>query len=132
MSPVSDPTELLLRARRIAVVGLSDQPDRPSHEVARFLLQRGLEVVPVNPRLSRWQGLTAFPSLRDVAGRVDLVNVFRRPELCPDIVRDAVAIAAGGVWLQLGVRSDQAEAIAAAAGLPFVQDRCLMVEMMRR
>jgi len=116
---------------RIAVVGLSADPSRASHQVAEYLIAQGADVVPVNPGNAQILGRKCYPSLRDVPGRIDLVNVFRRPEHCPEVVRDAIAINAGAVWLQSGIRSDEAEQLANAAGVGFVQDRCLMVEHVR-
>ena len=121
----------LLRAKRIAVVGLSDEPGRASGMIGKFLIAQGRDVVPVNPKYDEVFGLTCYRTLHDVPGKIDLVNVFRRAEFCPQIVRDAIAIHADGVWLQSGIVSEEAEQLAAAAGLPFVQDRCLMVEMAR-
>lgn len=117
----------MLAARRIAVVGMSE--GRISGHIGAFLAANGREVVPVNPMQATVNGLTCYPSLASVPGRIDLVNVFRRPEFCADVVRDAIAVGAGGVWLQSGIISEEAERLAAEAGLPFVQDRCIMVEL---
>ena len=102
---------------------------RISGSIGRFLQSHGREVIPVNPTKPIVHGLKSYASLSDVPGHIDLVNVFRRPEFCADVVRDAIAAGAGGVWLQSGIVSDEAERLAAAANLPFVQGRCLMVEM---
>lgn len=117
----------LLAARRIAVVGMSE--GRISGTIGRFLQSHGREVIPVNPTRPTVYGLKSYASLSDVPGPIDLVNVFRRPEFCADVVREAIAVKAGGVWLQSGIFSDEAERLAAAADLPFVQDRCIMVEL---
>ena len=122
----------LLAGRRVAVVGLSDDPNRPSHDVARYLQSAGKEIIPVNPNHSRVLGLKCYASLEDVPGTIDVVDVFRRPEFCADVVRSAVAAGAKGVWLQSGIVNDAAERIAADAGLDFVQDRCIKVEHMFR
>ncbi len=122
----------LLAARRVAVVGLSDDPSRPSHDVARYLQSAGIEVLPVNPNYSTVLGLKCYPSLAEVPGQVDVVDVFRRPEFCADVVRDAIAAGAKGVWLQSGIRSEEAKQLAAGAGIDFVQDRCMKVEHMFR
>ena len=119
---------LLTTARRIAVVGLSPKPGRPSHQVAAYLLAAGYEVIPVNPGHDRLLGLTAYPDLRLVPGRVDIVDIFRRAEEVPAIVEEAIAIGAGAVWMQLGIVHEQAAARARAAGLTVVMDRCLMVD----
>jgi uncharacterized protein len=119
---------LVREARTVAVVGLSPDPGRPSHGVARYLRRSGLRILPVNPALTSWEGLPAYPSLADLPERVDIVDVFRRPEHVPAIARDAVAIGAGALWLQLGVLSEDGAEIAAAGGLDVVMDRCLAVE----
>jgi uncharacterized protein len=119
---------LVREARTIAVVGLSPDPARPSHGVARYLRRSGLRILPVNPKLTSWEGLPAYASLADVPPGVDVVDVFRRPEHVPAIARDAVAIGAGALWLQLGVLSPEGAEIAAEGGLDVVMDRCLAVE----
>jgi len=123
--------ERLLKAERIAVVGLSDDPSRPSYGVAEYLRGRGKEIVPVNPNHERIMGLKSYGSLAEVPGHIDLVDVFRRPEHCPQVVRDAIAAGAGGVWLQSGIVSEEASRLAGEAGMDFVQNRCLMVEHRR-
>jgi len=120
----------MLAAKRIAVVGLSDDSSRPSHGVARYLQSVGKEVIPVNPTLSKVLGVTCYPSLAVVPGPIEVVDVFRRPEFCPAVVRDAIAAGARGVWLQSGIVSREAERLAGEAGIDFVQDRCLKVEHM--
>lgn len=119
---------LVREARTVAVVGLSDNPRRPSFGVARYLRNSGLSVFPVNPGLSSWEGLTAYPSLAELPERVDIVDVFRRPSHVPAIAREAVEAGAGALWLQLGVLSEEGAEIAAAGGLDVVMDRCLAVE----
>jgi predicted CoA-binding protein len=122
----------MLAGQRIAVVGLSDDPSRPSHDVANYLISAGKEVFPVNPNHRTVLGRKCYASLEDVPGRIDVVDVFRRPERCPDVVRAALAVGAKGVWLQSGIFSEEARRIAAEAGIDFVQDRCLKVEHMFR
>ena len=122
----------MLAGRRIAIVGMSDDPYRPSHGVGSYLRAAGYEVLPVNPNHETVMGLRSYPSLADVPGPIDVVDVFRRPEYAADVVREAVAVGAKGVWLQQGVRSREAERIAREAGIDFVQDRCLKVDHMMR
>ena len=122
----------MLRATRIAVVGLSDDPTRPSHDVARYLQSVGKQIIPVNPNHAKVLGLKCYPSLEAVGGPVDVVDVFRRAEFCADVVRDAIAAGAKGVWLQTGIISDEARQLAAEAGIDFVQDRCMKVEYIFR
>ncbi|MDX5364567.1 MAG: CoA-binding protein [Pseudazoarcus pumilus] len=123
--------ELLRSTRRIAVVGMSDKPDRPSHYVAQFMRERGFTIIPVNPQCTEIDGLKCYPSLRDIPGPIDMVNVFRRPDDIPPIARDAVAIGAKSLWIQLGLVSAEAEAVAEAAGLAVVMDQCIKVEYAR-
>lgn len=123
--------EVLRRARRIAVVGASANPARPSYAVFRYLVVNGYECVPVNPNERAVLGLPAFRTLveaADATGPFDIVDVFRRPELCVPHAREAVAIGAGCLWLQLGVVNWEAATIAAAGGLSVVMDRCTAIE----
>jgi uncharacterized protein len=122
---------ILAECRRIAVVGASPDPGRPSHGVVRRLLDVGYAIVPVNPNASRIHGIDVHPSLADVSGPIDLVDVFRRAEHAPDVARQAVAHGAKALWLQQGVRSVEARAIAEDAGLRYVEDACLAVEVDR-
>jgi predicted CoA-binding protein len=119
---------LVRESRTVAVVGLSADPHRPSHGVARYLRGAGLTILPVNPGLTSWEGLRAYPSLDALPTTPDIVDVFRRPEFAPEIAEQAVATGAGALWLQLGVISEEAATIAAAGGLDVVMDRCLAVE----
>jgi uncharacterized protein len=119
------------QARSVAVVGLSPNPARPSRGVAAYLIRSGLRVFPVNPGVTSVLGLTAYPSLRDLPERVDVVDVFRRPSVVVPVAEQAVEIGAGALWLQLGVINDEAVAIARSGGLDVVADRCLKVEHQR-
>jgi predicted CoA-binding protein len=120
----------LLAGKRIAIVGLSDDPSRPSYGVASYLISVGKEIIPVNPNHARVMGLTCYPSLEAVPGPIDVVDVFRRPEHCADVVRSAAAVGAKSVWLQSGIVSTEAERVAREAGIDFVQDRCMKVDHM--
>ena len=122
----------MLKARRVAVVGLSDDPSRASHGVASYLQSQGYEILPVNPHCETALGVRCYASLKDVPGPIELVNVFRRAEYCADVVREAIEHGAEGVWLQSGIVNEEARRLAIAAGLDFVQNRCLMVEHMQR
>ena len=124
-----DVIERLVReSRTVAVVGLSPDPHRPSYGVARGLRVSGWRILPVNPGISTWEGLPAYPSLSALPEAPDIVDVFRRPEFAPEVANQAVEIGAGALWLQIGVISDEAARIAAAGGLDVVMDRCLLVE----
>ncbi|OLF08928.1 CoA-binding protein [Actinophytocola xanthii] len=119
---------LVREARTVAVVGLSADPGRPSFGVARYLARSGLRILPVNPGLREWQGVPAYPSVSALPEPVDIVDVFRRPEHVPAIAREAVALGAGALWMQLGVLSAEGARIADEGGLDVVMDRCLAVE----
>jgi uncharacterized protein len=122
-----DPAERILEsARTIAVVGLSADPGRPSHGVARYLQRAGYRIIPVNPNVDEVLGERAYPSLRELTDPVDVVEVFRRSEFVGPIVDDAIAIRARAVWLQDGVIDEAAAERARAAGLDVVMDDCMM------
>ncbi|MGD0611726.1 MAG: CoA-binding protein [Anaerolineales bacterium] len=118
---------ILATTRTIAVVGLSDKPDRPSHAVAAYLQQQGYRIIPVNPNLAEVLGEKAYPSVRDIPEPVDVVDIFRRAEDVPPIVEDAIAKGAKVVWMQLGIINEVAAARADAAGLKVVMDTCIEV-----
>ena len=131
-NPTDAELRKLLQARPvIALVGASVRPERPSHDVMAGLLEAGYDVIPVNPNEREVLGRVCYPSLRELPRRVDLVDVFRRAEETPPIARDAVAIGARTLWLQLGVVNLETARIAREAGLTVVMDRCLIVEHRR-
>lgn len=115
---------ILAEAKSIAVVGASPNPARPSNSVAGYLLEKGYEVIPVRPKVSEILGRPCYPSLKEINVPVDIVDVFRRAEACPDIARTAVAIGAKVLWLQEGIISEEAAAIARDGGLDVVMDEC--------
>lgn len=123
-------TALLGRTRRIAMVGLSSKPDRPSHTVAKALQGYGFEIVPVNPNENAVLGANAYESL-DRVRTVDIVNVFRRPEYVPQIVDACIANHIGAIWLQEGVVHEAAANRAAEAGMSVIMDRCIYKEYRR-
>jgi predicted CoA-binding protein len=114
-------------ARTIAVVGLSSNPERDSHSVAEYLQRKGYRIVPVNPNETEVLRERAYPTLRDITPeiRVDIVDVFRRPEYTPDVARDAVATGAKLLWLQLGIANEEAARIASEGGVAVVMDLCI-------
>ncbi len=118
---------LLTETRTIALVGASSTPDRPSHGIMRKLLSVGYHVIPVTPRETEVLGQRAYPSLADVPEPIDLVNVFRRAEDTPPLAQAAVAVGANALWLQQGISSHEAAAIAQAGGLVVVMDLCIAV-----
>ncbi|MFA5810366.1 MAG: CoA-binding protein [Thermoleophilia bacterium] len=113
---------ILSKAESIAVVGASPNPARPSNIVAGYLLEKGYEVIPVRPKVSEILDRRCYSSLKDIIVPVDIVDVFRRVEACPDIARDAVAMGAKVLWLQEGIISEEAAAIACDGGLVVVMD----------
>ncbi|MBM4363183.1 MAG: CoA-binding protein [Deltaproteobacteria bacterium] len=121
----------LLDYRRIAVVGLSDDPARDSHQVAAYLMQQGYDIVPVNPRIQDVLGLRAYPDLASAAGPIDIVDVFRRAEFLGQTFDEAIRAGARAVWTQYGLVDVEGAARARAAGLDVVMNRCLMVEHAR-
>ena len=123
---------VLQRARTIAIVGMSANPNRDSYAVARFLQRNGYRIIPVNPNLRGLVlGEQPYASLRDIREHVDIVDVFRRSEYLPQIVEDAIAIGADVVWAQLGVINRAAAQRAQQAGLGVVMDRCMAIEHRR-
>ena len=121
------PAEILRDSSTIALVGASPRPDRPSHGVMRYLLDAGYRVVPVNPTCAEVLGIPCTPSLAALHEPIDLVDVFRRPEFCPGVAREAVAVGARALWLQLGLVSSEARRIATEAGLEYVEDECTAI-----
>lgn len=120
--------EILKNIKTIAVVGLSPKKERPSYQVASYLLAAGYEIVPVNPGQEEILGRRCYPSLTAIPGPVDLVDIFRNSEEVPAVVAEAIAIKAKVVWMQQGIVNEAAAQAAAAAGLLVVMDRCLKVE----
>jgi len=119
---VRSPEQILREARTIAVVGASPRPERPSHGVARYLERAGYRVLRVNPFCADY-----WPSLASLEEPVDLVDVFRRAEFCADVAREAAAVGAPALWLQLGVRSAEARQVALASGMDYVEDACTAI-----
>ncbi|MFZ5626024.1 MAG: CoA-binding protein [Bacillota bacterium] len=123
--------DIMEEMRTIAIVGISDKEDRPSYRVAKYLQDQGYRIIPVNPRLQEVLGEKAYPDLKSIPEPVDVVDVFRKPEEVVPVAREAVEIGAKVLWLQLGIQNEEAEKLAAAAGLKTVADRCLKIEHAR-
>lgn len=117
---------ILREFRRVAVVGVSDRPERDSHRVAAYLQDAGFTVIPVNPNVREVLGLRCWPSLEAAPGPIEVVDVFRRSELVPPVVTSAIAVGAKAIWMQDGVVHEAAAAQARAAGLLVVMDRCML------
>jgi predicted CoA-binding protein len=123
---------ILDNAKTVAVVGLSAKEDRPSHGVARFLLDYGYDIIPVNPNENEILGRKSFPDLSAVNKRIDIVDVFRKGEATPPIVEEALKLDVGCIWLQEGVVSQKSYDLARKADTPIIMDRCMAKELSRR
>lgn len=125
----TDPvTELLKGAKTIAVVGLSDDPMRPSHGVSAYMQSHGYRIIPVNPEIESSLGEKAYASLAEVPEKIDIVNIFRRPEFVEEIVEQAIRLKVPAIWMQEGVIHEKAAEKARAAGIFVVMDRCILKE----
>lgn len=127
--PQADPRSVLEAAQTVAVVGCSTNASKAAHRIPSWLQAAGFTVLPIHPTAEEILGAPAVPTLADLAEAPDLVVVFRPSAVAADVTRQAVEVGAGAVWLQLGITSPDAEAIADAAGIPFVQDRCSGVDV---
>lgn len=121
----------LTQSKTIAVVGMSPRPDRPSHYVAKYLMENGYRIIPVNPAADEILGMKSYPNLKSVPERIDLVDIFRRPREVPPIVDDALEIGVRFIWMQDGVIHEESAAKARAHGASVVMDNCTMREHMR-
>jgi hypothetical protein len=132
-TPATDEiTELLKRTKTIAVVGLSDSPLRPSHGVAAYMQSQGYRIIPVNPTIKGALGEKAVASLSEIQEKIDIVDVFRRPEGVPEVVDEAIKLGVPAIWLQEGVIHEDAAAKARKAGIFVVMDKCILKEHRRR
>jgi len=121
-------TELLKGAKTIAVVGLSDNPLRVSHGVSAYMQGQGYRIIPVNPRIESSLGERAYGSLGEVAEKIDIVNIFRRPEFVEEVVEQGIALKVPAIWMQEGVIHERAAEKARQAGIFVVMDRCMLKE----
>lgn len=124
---MSQESDLLRDHKTLVVVGLSSDPSRPSYRVSAYMQDQGYRIIPVNPSEQEILGERCYSTLADVPGPIEFVDVFRRPEFCAEIAREAVTAGAKVLWLQLGIASPEARAIAEQGGLSYVEDRCVMV-----
>ena len=122
---------ILTDYERVAVVGLSQNPSRPSNVVARYLLDHGFEVIPVNPKYDEVLGQTCYPDLTSIPTPVDIVDLFQRAERVPPFVDDAIAIGAKVIWMQLDIVHEEAARKARSAGLEVIMDRCIKIDHAR-
>ncbi|HEY7096396.1 MAG TPA: CoA-binding protein [Terriglobales bacterium] len=121
-------TAALQRAKTIAVVGLSDSPLRPSHGVSAYMQAQGYRVIPVNPQIQEALGERSYPSLKDIPEKIDIVNIFRRPEFVEEVVDEAIALKVPLIWMQEDVIHEKAAEKARKAGILVVMDRCILQE----
>jgi uncharacterized protein len=127
--PEPDPiAQLLTRSRTIAVVGLSNRPLRPSHGVSAYMQTQGYRIIPVNPEIRGSLGEKAYPSLLDVPEKIDIVNIFRRPEFVEGVVDQAISLKVPAIWMQEGVVHEKAAQKARQAGILVIMDRCILKE----
>ncbi len=131
MSTVSHLRRILKDNHTIAVVGLSADWYRPSYFAAKYMQEHGFRIIPVNPKYNEILGERCYPNLASIPDKIDIVDVFRKSEDCAPIAKDAAAIGAKALWLQIGVMNDEARQIAEAAGMDFVQNRCVKIEYAR-
>jgi predicted CoA-binding protein len=125
----ADPiTELLQRTKTIAVVGLSDSPLRPSHGVSAYMQTQGYRIIPVNPAIEEALGEKSYSSLSAIPEKIDLVNIFRRPEFVEEVVDEAIKLHIPAIWMQEGVIQEEAAGKARRAGIFVVMDRCILQE----
>ena len=131
MSTVSYLRRILKDNHTIAVVGLSADWYRPSYFAAKYMQEHGFRIIPVNPKYTEILGERCYPDLRSIPEQIDIVDVFRKSDDCAPIAKDAAAIGAKALWLQIGVMNDEARQIADTAGMDFVQNRCVKIEYAR-
>ena len=124
---MATPAEILSEASTIALVGASPKPWRASHTVMRYLLENGYRVLPVRPHVKEVLGVPCVDSLAEIEEPIDVVDVFRRAEFCPQVAEEAVAVGAKALWLQLGIVSPEARAIAEQAGMDYVENACTAI-----
>ena len=129
--PADELRGLLTKAKTIAIVGLSDNPDRDSYRVGAYLRERGYRIIPVNPSKTEILGERSYPDLASVPVPVDIVDIFRTVDAIPGIVEEAIKIRAGAVWMQLGLAHGESARKAREAGLEVVQSRCIKIEHAR-
>ena len=124
--------EILKKYKMIAVVGLSSNPMRPSFDVSEYMQRAGYRIIPINPNETEVLGQKSFARLEDVPEKIEIVNIFRRPEHVPEVVESAIRVGAKVVWMQQGIENEAAAETARAAGLTVIEDACIFVEHRRR
>ena len=131
LSTDTDIHQLLAQSKTIAVIGYSDKPDRPSHNITQALKRFGYDVYPVNPTLASTPEQPIYATLSQIPARIDIVDVFRRADALPEVVAEAIKVGAKAIWMQQDIVNEEAARTAEAAGLKVVMDRCIKVEHRR-
>ena len=131
MSTIAQLRRILKENHTIAIVGLSADWYRPSYFAAKYMQEHGFRIFPVNPKYTEILGEKCYPDLKSIPEKIDMVDVFRKSADCAPIAKEAVAIGAKVLWLQLGVENDEAKAIAESGGVEFVENRCVKIEYAR-
>ena len=131
MSTIAQLRRILKENHTIAIVGLSADWYRPSYFAAKYMQEHGFRIIPVNPKYTEIHGEKCYPDLKSIPEKIDMVDVFRKSADCAPIAKEAVAIGAKVLWLQLGVENDEAKAIAESGGVEFVENRCVKIEYAR-
>jgi predicted CoA-binding protein len=132
-SPSADPIfDILTKYKTIAVVGLSSNPARPSHGVSEYMQSSGYQIIPVNPNETDVLGEPSYARLEDAPQKIEIVEIFRRPEEVPPVVDAAIRVGAKVVWMQLGIVNEAAAEKARAAGITVVMDACMLIEHKKR
>jgi len=120
--------ELLEKSKTIAVIGMSDKPERDSYRVAQYLIEKGYKVIPVNPMKETILGLKCYPDVKSVPEKIDIVDVFRKIDAVPEVVEEALEVNPGAIWLQLGLAHDESAQKACDKDITFVQSKCIKIE----
>ena len=126
-----DMRNILCNSKTIAVVGISAKEERPSHMVAKYLVEQGFKVIGVNPKCDEVLGGKCYPDLKSIPEHVDVVDIFRKLDAIPGVVDEAIEIGAGAVWMQLGLEHEEAAQKARSAGLSVVMNKCTKIEHSR-
>jgi uncharacterized protein len=133
VEPGGDPIlDILKKYKTIAVVGLSSNPLRPSHSVTQYMQASGYHIIPVNPNESQVLNEKSYARIEDVPEKIEVVDIFRRPEHIPSVVEDAIRAGVKVIWMQLGIENEAAAEKARAAGLTVVMDACMLIEYRKR
>ncbi len=125
-----DIPEILRSSKNIVVIGISDKPDRPGYYVPKYLKDHGYNIIPVNPNIEYWDGIKAYRSIDDVNDKIDVIDIFRKPEAVLEIVRSSLKKSPKVIWMQEGIVNNDAKELAEKNGITVVMDKCMMKEHM--